>query len=528
MTNENGRKTKRLSREILGLLLITAVIALFFWGFLYLTANSISETYFAERNLQPSEGQWVTLRAWIRSVSLLSTVILFLVLFLFLLGQKLAYLREIIQGVDALRTHRLEDTIPLREANELTELAEHINFLSETERRLRQQEMALQAERERMIRDLSHDIRTPLNGIRGVTAIAEYYADDMEKQAECRHKVMQASGFLMELVNNVLNMNKLESGEMKPENKPFDLIELLTETASIVEMQGQEYAIHFQMQMGKHKYRHLIGSPLYLKQVLQNIGGNAVKYNRAGGAVTFASEDVAYSDGRAVIKFTCTDTGRGMSREFLVHAFEPFSQENTDARTTFTGTGLGLAITKQMVELMEGTISLKSEQNVGTTISVTIPFRIDVDYTEPQEDAKPADAASLEGVHVLLVEDNELNMEISQYILEGAGAIVAQAWNGQEAVRRFSESEPGTFDCILMDVMMPLMDGLEATRTIRAMQRPDAATIPIVAMTANTFSEDEQRSREAGMNLFLNKPVDSGKMLQTVLECLKMGGENAL
>lgn len=165
LTNKNGRKTKRLSREILGLLLITAVIALFFWGFLYLTANSISETYFTERNLQPSEGQWLTLRAWIRSVSLLSTVILFLVLFLFLLGQKLAYLREIIQGVDALRTHRLEDTIPLREANELTELAEHINFLSETERRLRQQEMALQAERERMIRDLSHDIRTPLTAI---------------------------------------------------------------------------------------------------------------------------------------------------------------------------------------------------------------------------------------------------------------------------------------------------------------------------------------------------------------------------
>ena len=165
LTNENGRKTRRLSREILGLLLITAVIALFFWGFLYLTANSISETYFAERNMQLSEGQWLTLQAWIRSVSLLSAVILFLVLFLFLLGQKLAYLREIIQGVDALRMHRLEDTIPLRESNELTELAEHINFLSETERRLRQQETALQAERERMLRDLSHDIRTPLTAI---------------------------------------------------------------------------------------------------------------------------------------------------------------------------------------------------------------------------------------------------------------------------------------------------------------------------------------------------------------------------
>lgn len=196
-----------------------------------------------------------------------------------------------------------------------------------------------------------------------------------------------------------------------------------------------------------------------------------------------------------------------------MHAFEPFSQENTDARTTFTGTGLGLAITKQMVELMEGTISLKSEQNVGTTISVTIPFRIDVDYTEPQEDAKPADAASLEGVHVLLVEDNELNMEIAEFLLKKAGITVTTAYNGQEAVDVFRTKAAGTFDVILMDVMMPVMDGLTAAREIHATNRVDAAEIPIFAMTANAFYDDVRQSREAGMVEHLSKPIQEQELL---------------
>ena len=393
----------------------------------------------------------------------------------------------------------------------------YINYLERQGQELRASNMA----KTDFLRRMSHDIRTPLNGIRGVTAIAEHYADDMEKQAECRGKIMQASGFLMELVNNVLNMNKLESGEMKPENKPFDLIDLVTETTNIVEMQGQEYAIHCRVEMGEHKYRHLIGSPLYLKQVLQNIGGNAVKYNHTGGTVTFASEDVAYPDGRVVVQFTCTDTGRGMSREFLAHAFEPFSQENTDARTTFTGTGLGLAITKQMVELMGGTISLKSEQNVGTTVSVTIPFLIDTEYTAPQEDAKPADAASLEGVHVLLVEDNELNMEIAKFLLEKAGIIVTTAYNGQEAVDLFRAKEAGTFDVILMDVMMPVMDGLTAAKEIRATHRADAAEIPIFAMTANAFYDDVRQSRAAGMVEHLSKPIQEQELLDAIRRHVK-------
>ena len=377
------------------------------------------------------------------------------------------------------------------------------------------------------LRRMSHDIRTPINGIRGMVEISRRYAGDEAKQEECREKIMTTSGFLLDLVNDVLNMNKLESGAVTLEEKPFNLRQMIKEIVTTVE--GQAWRENVQVSCKTLAWNHedLIGSPMHLHQVLQNVVGNAVKYNRPGGSVTISCEEKGFDGTTATFLFTCADTGRGMSAAFQQHAFEAFAQEESGARTAYKGTGLGLPIAKELAEQMGGEIRFESELGVGTTFYITLPFRVDPNPPEA-ESAKPEQAASIKGAHVLLVEDNELNMEISQYILEAAGVIVDQAWNGQEAVRRFSESEPGTFDCILMDVMMPLMDGLEATRTIRAMQRPDAATIPIVAMTANTFSEDEQRSREAGMNLFLNKPVDSEKVLQTVLECLKMGGKNAL
>lgn len=377
------------------------------------------------------------------------------------------------------------------------------------------------------LRRMSHDIRTPINGIRGMVEISRRYVGDEAKQEECREKIMTTSGFLLDLVNDVLNMNKLESGAVTLEEKPFNLRRMIREIVTTVEGQAWHENVQVSCKTLAWNHENLIGSPMHLHQVLQNVVGNAVKYNRPGGSVTISCEEKGFDGTTATFLFTCTDTGRGMSAAFQQHAFEAFAQEESGARTAYKGTGLGLPIAKELAEQMGGEIRFESELGVGTTFYITLPFRVDPNPPEA-ESAKPEQAASIKGAHVLLVEDNELNMEISQYILEAAGVIVDQAWNGQEAVRRFSESEPGTFDCILMDVMMPLMDGLEATRTIRAMQRPDAATIPIVAMTANTFSEDEQRSREAGMNLFLNKPVDSGKMLQTVLECLKMGGENAL
>lgn len=377
------------------------------------------------------------------------------------------------------------------------------------------------------LRRMSHDIRTPINGIRGMVEISRRYAGDEAKQEECREKIMTTSGFLLDLVNDVLNMNKLESGAVTLEEKPFNLRQMIREIVTTVEGQAWRENVQVFCKTLAWNHENLIGSPMHLHQVLQNVVGNAVKYNRPGGSVTISCEEKGFDGTTATFLFTCADTGRGMSAAFQQHAFEAFAQEESGARTAYKGTGLGLPIAKELAEQMGGEIRFESELGVGTTFYITLPFRVDPNPPEA-ESAKPEQAASIKGAHILLVEDNELNMEISQYILEGAGAIVAQAWNGKEAVRRFSESEPGTFDCILMDVMMPLMDGLEATRTIRAMQRPDAATIPIVAMTANTFSEDEQRSREAGMNLFLNKPVDSEKMLQTVLECLKMGGKNAL
>lgn len=377
------------------------------------------------------------------------------------------------------------------------------------------------------LRRMSHDLRTPINGIRGMVEISRRYAGDEAKQEECREKIMTTSGFLLDLVNDVLNMNKLESGAVTLEEKPFNLRRMIKEIVTTVEGQAWHENVQVSCKTLAWNHENLIGSPMHLHQVLQNVVGNAVKYNRPGGSVTISCEEKGFDGTTATFLFTCTDTGRGMSAAFQQHAFEAFAQEESGARTAYKGTGLGLPIAKELAEQMGGEIRFESELGVGTTFYITLPFRVDPNPPEA-ESAKPEQAASIKGAHVLLVEDNELNMEISQYILEAAGVIVDQAWNGQEAVRRFSESEPGTFDCILMDVMMPLMDGLEATRTIRAMQRPDAATIPIVAMTANTFSEDEQRSREAGMNLFLNKPVESEKMLQTVLECLKMGGKNAL
>ena len=371
------------------------------------------------------------------------------------------------------------------------------------------------------LRRMSHDIRTPINGIRGMVEISRRYPHDEAKQEECREKIMTASGFLLDLVNDVLNMNKLESGAVTLEEKPFNLRVMIDEILTTVE--GQAWRENVRVVHGTLAWNHenLIGSPLHLRQVLQNIVGNAVKYNRPGGSVVLSCEEKGFDGKTALFLFTCTDTGRGMSKEFQQHAFEAFAQEESGARTEYKGTGLGLPIAKEIVERMGGEIAFESQQGVGTTFRIRLAFR--VDPNPPKQTTAPSEApVSIKGAHILIVEDNALNMEISQYMLEDAGAIVDQAWNGQEAVHCFRESEPGTFDCILMDVMMPVMDGLEATKTIRALNRPDAQTIPIIAMTANAFVEDEQRSRAAGMNLFLTKPIDAQKMISTVAQCLKI------
>ena len=359
------------------------------------------------------------------------------------------------------------------------------------------------------LRRMSHDIRTPLNGIIGMIHVAERYEGDKEKLLECRRKVLHSTDYLLDLVNNTLDISKLESGSLELENKPFDLIELLEKHFSVIETYALENGIRLNggAAYGIVDHRYLIGSPLYLNRVLMNIASNAVKYNRVQGSATLSCKELSCDGETAWYEFVCADTGLGMSEEFQKHAFEPFAQEGKESTTSFTGTGLGLSIVKDVVELMGGTIRLESKENVGTTFTITIPFALDHarEVTAPEPEAVLPD---LTGRKALLVEDNELNIEIAEALLADEGVAATQARNGREAVKIFAESAPGQFDFILMDIMMPVMDGLEATRRIRMMDRPDAATIPIIAMTANAFEEDRRACLQAGMNDHVAKPLD--------------------
>ena len=365
------------------------------------------------------------------------------------------------------------------------------------------------------LRRMSHDIRTPINGIQGMIEIAEHYADDKDKQKECREKVREATGFLMEIVNSVLDMNKLESGAIELEHEPFDILKVLEETNSITKMSAQMKGLTVNFNHSTVVHRHVIGSPVHLKQILQNIAGNAVKYNREGGEIRLSCEELKGEERQAVYCFRCTDTGRGMSEEFIKHAFEPFAQEEQSARTAYMGTGLGLAIAKQLTEMMNGKIEVKSVVNVGTTFTITIPFDLHVSYEE-EERKEEVTGTELAGKKVLLVEDNEINMEIAQFYLEEAGAKVEKAWNGQEAVALFSQEPAGSFDAILMDVMMPVMDGMEATQRIRNLKREDAASIPIIAMTAQTTADIRETCRKAGMDDYIAKPIREEELAKVI------------
>ena len=370
------------------------------------------------------------------------------------------------------------------------------------------------------LRRMSHDIRTPINGIRGMVEIGNHFPNNLERQAECRRKIWEASDFLLDLVNNVLDMNKLESGELYLEEVPFSLKQVSGEVASIIRPQAAEHGLT--LLTGELQVSHfdLIGSPLYLRQILLNLAGNAVKYNRPGGTVQVSCLETDFNETHASLCFVVSDTGLGMTKEFQEHLFEPFSQEHTAVHTTYTGTGLGLSITKKLIEAMGGSITFVSEIGVGTSFTVTLPFRINHEASEKvQEQSLPAGA--LRGLHVLLAEDNELNREIAEFLLRNEGISVTSAENGSEALRLFRNAAPDTFDVILMDVMMPVMDGLEATRRLRALDRPDAKTVPVFAMTANAFADDIRRCKDAGMNEHLSKPLDSEKLFRTIYRYCK-------
>ena len=363
---------------------------------------------------------------------------------------------------------------------------------------------------------MSHDIRTPINGICGMLDVADHYADDMKKQTECRGKIKEASHLLLELVNDVLDMSKLESGEVVLEEIPFNLSSISREVFVVIEQIAAEQNIRIVWEKKEITHRDFIGSPGYVKRVMMNILSNAVKYNRENGHIYITCTEIpSEQPGMTTMEFVCRDTGIGMTEAFQKQIFEPFAQEHTGSRTKFAGTGLGMPISKKLIEKMGGTITFESAEGIGTTFVIRVPFKIDLDVDIREEQADVSEK-SIKGLHILLAEDNELNMEIAEFMFQNEGTEVTKAWNGQEVVEIFEKSSPSEFDAILMDIMMPIMNGYEATKMIRSLDREDAKVIPIIAMTANAFTEDRLRAKEAGMNEHIAKPVDANLLVKII------------
>ncbi|MDO5346520.1 MAG: ATP-binding protein [Lachnospiraceae bacterium] len=399
-----------------------------------------------------------------------------------------------------------------------------LEYQKKLEQAIREAEHANMAKTD-FLRRMSHDIRTPINGIRGMIEIGNHFPEDVQKQQECREKIWETSGFLLDLVNDVLDMSKLESGNIQLEEVPFNLSDVLHEVSMLIEVQAKEHGLTFRTVQENGTHWNLIGSPLHLRQMFMNVLSNAVKYNKKNGSVSMSCREVSSDEETAVFEFVCADTGIGMGEDFQKRLFDPFAQEDGTVRTSYSGTGLGLSIVKALVERMNGSIRFDSEKGKGTTFYITLPFQIDknppVKEEEPEE--IPCETRELEKLPILLVEDNELNMEIAEFVLEEEGALVTKAWNGKEAVEIFEKSAPGTYPVILMDLMMPVMDGLEATRTIRNLPREDAATVAIIAMTANSFNDDVENCRKAGMNEHLSKPLDFGELAETIKKYINSG-----
>lgn len=365
---------------------------------------------------------------------------------------------------------------------------------------------------------MSHDIRTPLNGIIGLIKINETHMDDRELVKTNQDKMLVSADHLLSLINDVLQMSKLEDENIEISHEPIDLGEISREVGTIISGRTAEAGIAFEIGKQELPVSYVYGSPLHIRQIFLNIYGNCIKYNKPHGKVTTTLKCLGEKNGIVTYRWTISDTGIGMSEEFLKHIFEPFVQEHSDARTVYSGTGLGMSIVKKIIDRMNGTIVVTSKEGEGSTFVITLPFEI---AEKPEEIPAEMDGeVNIAGLHLLLAEDNELNAEIARTLLEDEGAITTIVNDGQQAVDIFSRNKPGTFDAILMDIMMPEMDGLSATKAIRALDREDAKTIPIIAMTANAFDEDEKKCMEAGMNAHLVKPLDIQKMKEAVCRYL--------
>ena len=428
--------------------------------------------------------------------------------------------------------HRMLFTVKKRdESGNVTHVLCTVRSISDSKRREEDLNFAAEAAKReaemktRFLATMSHDIRTPLNGIIGMVNMGNQYADDPQMQQKIRENAMESLKYLVSLVNDVLDMNKLQSGDLKDHQLLFDLTTVLRELNQIYDERAAKKGIQYEIDWKNGTYSHiaLVGNPVYLGRILSNILDNAIKFSQVGSVITVWVKEEALDDGRAFFTFYCKDQGVGMSEDFIAHAFDMFSQESQTSRSRYEGTGLGLAITKQLVDRMDGRIELKSKIGVGTTVVVKIPFKIGVQdkiSNSPENNSVSLEDYSVEGMRALVVEDNELNMEIARCILEDSGMEVTCAVNGQEAVEIFEKSAPDYFGVIYMDVMMPRMNGLDAARIIREMKRRDAMRVPIIAMSANAFAEDIINSRLAGMNAHLAKPLDAEKMIVALKQCM--------
>ena len=404
---------------------------------------------------------------------------------------------------------------------QVEEQRRHAQVLQEKNRELR--EAAVQAERANAAKSnflsrMSHDIRTPLNGIIGLLEVDAAHPENREQVDSNREKMRVSADYLMSLLNDVLQMSKLESGETTLAHEPMDLNRMGEEILTIVDQRAAESGVTLALDEHSDQATDLwvYGSPIHLRQIFLNIYTNCIKYNKVGGSITTLIQMVEKDEKNVIYRWTISDTGIGMSERFLEHIFDPFTQENTDARSVYQGAGLGMAIVKGLVEQMGGHIQVSSRENVGSTFVVTIPFEIAEPVQAEASKEKDGAPADIRGMRLLLVEDNELNAEIARLLLEDKGAVITRVGDGQQALDLFREQPAGSFDGILMDVMMPVMDGLTATRAIRGLDRPDAKTIPIIAMTANAFAEDAAKCFDAGMNAHLSKPLDIRKVISTI------------
>ena len=371
---------------------------------------------------------------------------------------------------------------------------------------------------------MSHDMRTPLNGIIGLLEICQKHPEDRELVDASRLKARIAADHLLSLINDTLELSKLENKDVPLYEEVFYVPALIREVATIAQMRADEEGITvtYQGDPDNLKHPYLLGSPLYVKQILLNLITNAVKYNRENGSVFCSFAETGISENQVRLNFMIQDTGIGMSREFLLDIFKPFVQADHGARSTYMGTGLGMAIAKNLLDRMNGDIQIDSTEGKGTTVKISIPFRIS-QKAVPEEKETKILPDTRKCKRILLAEDNELNREIAAFILKDEGMKVIEAVDGQQAVSLFLKKPEHYFDAILMDIMMPVMDGYEAARAIRSCQKGDAGDIPIIAMTANAFDEDRKKSKAAGMNAHLTKPLEVKKLLETIE---KLCGQN--